>query len=429
MASPLLPLAASIALLAGPRVPDPASACRTRRAVLAKAIGNRYALVLGQPMTDVLQPRQEGHLLYLTGVTDPDSSLLLAGAGATALDGVREILFLRQATPRVVQFYGLRHRPGPRSAAELQIESLRTCRPGGQALARVVAGLLPKQATLFLPGYRGADQTLVRDVRRVFFEALHAARPDVRIADLRPLLVRLRAVKSPEEVALLTRAIRISEAAFREALPLIRVGSTEEAVDGALLEAVRRRGGRPAYPFVVAGGVHSTIPHYFSNQGPLQSGALLLIDAGASFQRYAADISRTFPVNGTFTRRQREVYRAVLKAQAAAIAAVKPGATFKQVDAAARQSLARAGLAAAFIHGIGHHVGLDVHDPGPRTLAEGMTITVEPGVYLPREGFGIRIEDIVLVTKEGCRVLTTGLPKEPDAIEGLLLLRKAAAPR
>jgi len=423
----LLPILAFVALLAGPEVHDPAAASSRRREGLAKAIGTSYALLLGQPMTDVLQPRQEGHFLYLTGVTDPDSYLLLAGARATPLDGAREILFLREATPRVVQFYGLRHRPGPRSAAELQIETVRACPPGGEALAGVVAGLLPKQATLFLPGYRGADQILVRATRRVLLEALHAARPDLKIADLRPLLVRMRAVKSPEELALLTRAIRITEEAFREALPRIRVGSSEEAVDGALLGAVRRRGGRPAYPFVVAGGVHSTVPHYFRNQGPLRAGALLLIDAGASFHRYAADISRTIPVSGTFTPRQREVYRAVLEAQAAAIAAVKPGATFKQVDAAARRSLAQKKLATYFIHGIGHPVGIDVHDPGPRTLLEGMTITVEPGVYLAEEGFGIRIEDIVLVTARGCRVLTTGLPKDPDSIERLV--REAEAPR
>jgi Xaa-Pro aminopeptidase len=145
-----------------------------------------------------------------------------------------------------------------------------------------------------------------------------------------------------------------------------------------------------------------------------------VIDAGGSVDRYATDITRTFPVNGRFAPRQREIYEAVLRAQLAGIAAVKPGVTLQQVDAAARGVLKEAGLDAFFIHATCHHVGLDVHDPGPPLLAAGMTITVEPGVYIPAERLGVRIEDVVLVTADGAEVLSEAFPKDPDAIERLL---------
>ncbi len=194
-------------------------------------------------------------------------------------------------------------------------------------------------------------------------------------------------------------------------------------MDAALLGAVRNAGARPAYPFVVGSGKNATLPHYFRNEHPLRDGDLLVIDAGAAYHRYAADITRTFPVNGKFTPRQRECYEIVLKAQLAAIKMVQPGVSFRQVHAAAQQVIAKAGLGKYFIHGTSHHVGLDVHDPGPVLLQPGMTLTVEPGVYIPEERIGIRIEDIVLVTKEGRRVLGEPFPKTAEEIEALMARR------
>ncbi|MFI5404025.1 MAG: M24 family metallopeptidase, partial [Planctomycetota bacterium] len=164
----------------------------------------------------------------------------------------------------------------------------------------------------------------------------------------------------------------------------------------------------------------SASPPHSRNAGPLAAGDRRVSDAGGSIDRYAADITRTFPVSGRFLPRQREVYEAVLRAQLAAIRAVKPGVTLQQVDAAARGVLKESGLDGYFIHATCHHVGLDVHDPGPPLLAAGMTITVEPGVYIAAEGFGVRIEDIVLVTDDGSEVLSDAFPKDPDAIERLL---------
>jgi len=413
---------------AGPSVKDEAVAARhERRTALAARLGKGYALVLGQPLTDVLLPPQEGHLLYLTGVDDPDAALVLAGADATPLAlrrgtesvKAREVLFLLEAGDAFAQFVGLTWRPGAEAERGLGIEATRPTPRGGDALGATLASLLPQGACLHVPAYGGRDVAGIREVRDALVRKLREMRPDVTFADLHPALMLMRATKEPREVDAMRRATEASIGAFRDALAEIHPGSSEAAVDGALLAGVRRRGALPAYKFVVASGPHSTIPHYFRNDGPLRAGDLLVIDAGGAVDRYATDITRTFPVSGRFTPRQREVYEAVLAAQLAGIAAVKPGATLQQVDAAARGVLKKAGLDRYFIHATCHHVGLDVHDPGPPLLAAGMTITVEPGVYIPEEALGIRIEDVVLVTADGADVLSRDLPKDPDEIERL----------
>lgn len=422
----LLLLAAAVA--AGPSVPaDPVAARSGRRARLAERLKTDYALVLGQPLTDVLQPPQEGHFLYLTGVEDPDAALLLAGAEAPELAiqrgaetaKAREALFLLEAGDGFARFYGQVYRPGREAERALGVAATVPMPRGGEALGQAIAALLPEKVRLLVPAYGGRDSASVRELKEAVLRGLRAARPDVTFEDLHPALMLMRATKEPCEVEAIRRAIAVSLDAFRDALPEIRPGSTEAAVDGALLAGIRRRGALPAYRFVVGSGANGTIPHYFRNDGPLVAGDLLVIDAAGSIDRYAADITRTFPVSGRFTPRQREVVEAVLRAQAAGIAAARPGVTLQQVDAAARGVLKEAGLDRYFIHGTCHHVGLDVHDPGPPLLAAGMTITVEPGVYIPEESLGVRIEDIVLVTETGVEVLSDGFPKDPDGIERL----------
>jgi Xaa-Pro aminopeptidase len=151
----------------------------------------------------------------------------------------------------------------------------------------------------------------------------------------------------------------------------------------------------------------------------MQDGELILLDMGAEFAHYAADITRTLPVSGRFTARQREIYDLVLKAQKAALAKLKPGVYLEDIDATARQVIEAAGYGDYFIHGLGHFVGLDVHDAGAyqQPLAPGMVITLEPGIYLPEEKLGVRIEDDVLLTKTGGKILSDGLPREADEIE------------
>jgi Xaa-Pro aminopeptidase len=158
--------------------------------------------------------------------------------------------------------------------------------------------------------------------------------------------------------------------------------------------------------------------HYHANDQVLQSGELVVLDSGAKHAGYSADVTRTLPVSGKFTPRQRELYDIVLRAQAAAIAAIKPGVTLAQVDAAGRKVITDAGLGDAFIHGMGHHLGLETHDASPDAPLEvGAVITVEPGVYLPKESIGIRIEDDVAITESGHEVLTPGIPRTADEVE------------
>ena len=176
---------------------------------------------------------------------------------------------------------------------------------------------------------------------------------------------------------------------------------------------------RPSYPSIVGSGQNSTILHYPRSEHVMKDGELILMDMSAEFAHYAADITRTLPVSGKFTAEQRKIYEVVLAAQKAAFARMKPGVYYEDLDAAARKVIDDAGYGDYFIHGLGHFVGLDVHDAGAyqEPLQAGMVITLEPGIYIPEKGIGIRIEDEVLVTPNGARYLSDGLPREADEVE------------
>jgi Xaa-Pro aminopeptidase len=161
--------------------------------------------------------------------------------------------------------------------------------------------------------------------------------------------------------------------------------------------------------------------HYSANDKLLQEGELVVIDYAAAVGGYASDVTRTLPASGMFTPEQRKLYEIVLEANLAAIEATRPGATYAEVHRAARAVISRAGYQDYFLHGIGHHLGIDVHDPTPDgPLMPGMVLTIEPGIYLPERGIGIRIEDDVLVTKSGPRVLTEAIPKSIQVIEAVM---------
>jgi Xaa-Pro aminopeptidase len=185
---------------------------------------------------------------------------------------------------------------------------------------------------------------------------------------------------------------------------------------------------RPGYPSIIGSGENSCVLHYDASERTLRSGDLVLMDAGAEFRRYTADITRTVPTGGRFSEEQRRIYHLVLKAQAAGIAAIRPGVHFAAVDRAARRVITEAGYGPNFIHGTSHFLGLDVHDPGdPATeLRPGMVLTVEPGIYLPEKHLGIRIEDDVLVTATGAEILSDCLPRDPDAVE--MQMRESLSP-
>lgn len=235
------------------------------------------------------------------------------------------------------------------------------------------------------------------------------------------VLVSMRQVKGPHELARIREAIAITGRAITEAMRSVEPGQNERELEALLRYVFRREGAaRAAFPVICASGPNGCVLHYERNERTMRAGELVLCDVGAELGRYAADVTRTFPVSGRFSPRQRELYEAVLAAQAAAIAAVRPGATLRRVHEAALQVLKARGLAKHYPHGTSHWLGLDVHDVGSdRELEPGMVLTVEPGVYLDDEGIGIRIEDDVLVTEGGSEVLSRQIPRAVDAIERL----------
>jgi Xaa-Pro aminopeptidase len=264
-----------------------------------------------------------------------------------------------------------------------------------------------------------------------------AVHPYLKVRNLGPLAADQRRIKSPEELADIREAVRITGLALEGILEDLAPGVSEKSLE-ARGEFEMKKAGSPGYAFnpIVVGGANSVILHYEKNNQVLAPGDLVLFDLGAEYNHYSADISRTFPVSGVFTEQQRFFYRAVLTAQEKVASVLKPGLEIDKTLDIAREALfpfcREAGIAAEpedmkklLPHGVCHYLGLDTHDVGHRDiLAPGMVITIEPGLYLPQFGFGIRIEDDVEITEKGCRPLPVGGPKTPEEIESFFEDRK-----
>ncbi len=296
-----------------------------------------------------------------------------------------------------------------------------------------------EQARQQAPGYRVVQHgdylwDTLREVlesygiRSVGFESEHMsyrqvtrwqeAIPGVRWVPVEQQVESLRAVKSPGELELLRRAVRIADEAFAAVVPALRPGMTEREVAWRLEAYMREHGAEGmAFDVIVGSGPNAALPHASPGERRLQAGDTVVLDFGCVYAGYHSDMTRTVIMGPTVEPRAREIYDLVLRAQRAGIEAVRPGATGREVDAAARQVIEAAGLGELFGHGLGHGVGLEVHEPIPRlsrvsdtVLQPGMVTSVEPGVYVPGWG-GVRIEDLVLVTETGCEILTAS-PKD-----------------
>jgi Xaa-Pro aminopeptidase len=383
--------------------------------------------------------RPDNDLYYLTGIADDGCALLLSAAGV--VEHGREVLFVTRSDPADRLWTGGRLSPkeaavlaGLAESAVLPIDEV------PKSLARAIgAESGPRRAGREPPMLyfdTGAGFRPGRAVTEPYGFLLDALGSRAFALDLRSpaeLIHPLRQRKSPAEVALLRKAIDATSkalvAAMRRSLP----GMHEFEIQ-AEIEAVFLREGCAGwgFPSIVATGPNTCVLHYGRYDRQSRDGDLVLLDIGAQYAFYSADVTRTFPVSGRFTPRQRQLYEVVLDAQKAGIAAVRPGATLGEVDRAARGRIA-AGLRRLgaitrdhearryFPHGTSHGLGLAVHDPMPEdVLAPGMVVTVEPGLYLPEEAIGIRIEDDVLVTDEGREVLSSAAPKEVDELERVL---------
>ena len=390
--------------------------------------------------------RFDSHFHYLTGFDEPEAVLVLI-AGAVP----QSILFCRAKDTEREIWDGFRH--GPDGAKEKF--GFDAAFPIAQ-LDDKLTGLMGNQPVLFHPlgAHAQWDNRILALRACVQAQARSGITAPNEIHDIRMLLDEMRLIKDSDELATMRRSAAISAAAHIRAMRTTRPGKMEYEIEAELLHEFRKNGAQaPAYTSIVAGGANACVLHYISNNAPLQDGELLLIDAACEVDGYAADITRTFPVNGRFNGAQKDVYELVLSAQVAAIAAARPGAHWNEPHDAAVRVLAQGfvdlklcngsvdtvlesgSYKRFYMHRTGHWLGMDVHDVGAykldnnwRALQPGMALTIEPGCYIrPADdvpqtfwNIGIRIEDDVAITAQGCEVLTEAAPKTVMAIEDLM---------
>jgi Xaa-Pro aminopeptidase len=388
--------------------------------------------------------RQDSDFYYLTGFDEPESLLIISTVHAD-----RFVLFVRPRDPEREVWDGAR---AGIDGAKADFGA--TAAHPIAELSQKLPDFLENAARLHyrLGRHRPADDTVLAALEVTRQRGRRGVSYPVEIVDPETVLHEMRRLKGPDEVQLLERAIEVTREAHEDAMRATRPGMYEYEIEALLRAAFRRRGAeRPAYGPIVGSGPNATVLHYRKSDRQMNPGELLLIDAGAEYGYYAADVTRTFPVSGKFTAPQRAIYELVLAAQEASIAATRSGATMMDVHDASVRVIAR-GLVELgiiqgpvedaikeerykryFMHKTSHYLGMDVHDVGryyeagkPRPLEPGVVITVEPGIYIsatdeqaPAEyrGIGVRIEDDVLVTESGCRVLSEAIPKRVADIE------------
>jgi Xaa-Pro aminopeptidase len=391
--------------------------------------------------------RQDSDFYYLTGFPEPEAIAVIAPAQQEA----KYTLFVRPRDPEREIW------DGRRVGVEGAVADY-----GADAACPIAE--FPEKVRDLLNGARNLyyrlgvnpelDETLVAHIRAMRMRTRLFRAPDA-IIDPGVILHEMRLVKTPAEIELMQRSADIAAEAHVEAMRAARPGMNEYELE-ALIEYIFRRNGAnaPAYSSIVGGGANATVLHYITNDAPLRDGDLLLVDAGAEYQGYASDITRTFPVNGRYTEAQRDVYNAVLATQEACVEMVKPGVTMGELNQRATELLTERMLGLGlltgepeklieeqtykrfYMHTVGHYLGMDVHDVGryqvdgqDRQLEPGIIITIEPGLYIAESsegipdkyrGLGVRIEDDVLITPDGQRVLTAKAPKQIEEIEQLM---------
>ena len=381
---------------------QPLQEYKLRRELLAKKVGSGAIVLFGNPDQDLVKFHQEANFLYLTGFDEPDTILIIDCSS----EPIHEYFFLKPRDVSQERWTGAKIGPG--SEAEIAT-GLQKVLPLAQ-FADVLKKLSSNKSIYTLAPSFGRLRDMV---------------PGAKLEDIAPAIADLRQVKSTGEIALLDKAVEITLIGQKAAARSVAPGVMEYEVQAALEYEFRRNGAEgPGYPSIVGSGPFSTVLHYDKGTRRMEAGDVVVVDVGAEYSGYTGDVTRTYPVSGKFTARQREIYQVVLEAQKAAIAAVRPGATLARIHAAAFDYIRSKGYAKYFIHGTSHHLGLQVHDVGStaRPLEPNMVITVEPGIYIPEEKLGVRIEDDVVVTSTGCRVLSI-FPKEISEIEALVSSR------
>jgi Xaa-Pro aminopeptidase len=391
--------------------------------------------------------RQDSDFLYLTGFEEPEAIAVVAPAREQ-----KYTLFVRPRDPEREIWDGRRAGVEGAKSEYGADEALRIVE-FDEKLQEILDGA--EKLYYRLGVNPDLDDTIIRQIARMRALNRKPIHPPQTIIDPATIVHEMRVLKSPEEIELMQKAADIAAEAHVEAMKAARPGMKEYEIE-ALIEQIFRRLGAaaPAYTSIIGAGLNATVLHYINNDGELRDGDLLLIDAGAEYKGYASDITRTFPINGRYTKAQREIYDLVLEAQMACVEMVRPGTTHDQLKSHSievlTKGMVRLGLLKGdpaelikekkyeqfYMHGLGHMLGIDVHDVGryyydkkSRALEPGVVMTVEPGLYInpntkdiPEQylGIGVRIEDDVLCTANGPRVLTNKVPKKADEIEKLM---------
>lgn len=383
--------------------------------------------------------RQNSDLFYLTGVDQEETILLLCPEAPE--DKYREVLFLRETNDQIALWEG--HKLTREEARELTgIKTVLWLKDFHRVFNTLMVMGDVEHVYLNTNDHYRADVTVdSRDQR--FIEWCQKKYPLHRYERLAPIMHRLRAVKEPEEIALMQKACDITEKAFRRVLKFVRPGVREYEIEAEYAHEFLRHGSRGfAYEPIVASGSNSCVLHYIVNDQICRDGDVLLLDVGAEYANYNADLTRTIPVNGRFTARQRAIYDAVLRVQKEAMAMLRPGVKYfeyhkeiqkiteseliglKLIDKKdlANQDPERPLFTKYFAHGTSHMLGLDVHDVGNmyHAMVPGMVWTVEPGIYVQEEGIGVRIENNVVITENGIIDLMKNIPREAEEIEDIM---------
>lgn len=424
---------------------------KRRQAVRDAMEPDSVLIVRNTPITDDSGlPRLDPNFYYLTGITEQGSALVLysskreaqpgGGAGEMMAAGTRVgisgsggvILFKPVPAPMFRPSQVGQPAP-PQPAPEHPGFAPGTVRRSSDFQAFFERTLLTATQTVYLDSRRSftlggpmtEDEQLLKGARD------RGATLKIKPASM--LLAKLRVIKSPEELQLLRQAAEITAAAEREAMRAAKPGLFEYQLQSIIEHVFTINGARrPGFTTIVGSGPNSCILHWSENTRQTQPGDVVVLDIGAAYQGYSGDITRTIPISGTFTKRQRDVYEIVLRANEQAIEMLKPGVSMREVSTKVRDILGEGLLKLGVIkdksetfkyslHGPTHPIGLQVHDVGSTAVLEpGMVITIEPGLYFPDEGLGVRIEDDVLITTSGHEVITASAPKSIEAVEALM---------
>jgi Xaa-Pro aminopeptidase len=429
----LFALLGAVAPLASSLEKQPASVYRARRVALGTKLHGGVAVLFAaeEAQLDLMPYRQDEDFYYLTGWNEPGAALMIVGEAPQAAkdQAYREVLFLPTRDLHMELYTGVKlgaDTPGAAQTAGVDaVESLTE---------------LPAELNrLWRPIWGQPDSAQARALAG-FTRATLGTAATTTVRDALPLIAQLRVVKDAGEIDLLQKASGASIAGQRAMMKAVKPGVTERALAGKMWAAWMEGGcERASYAPIVGSGINSTVLHYSENTRTLEDGDILLVDAACEYSMYASDITRTVPVNGHFTARQREIYNIVLGAQQAAIDAFVAGKSKindrdrkdpDSLDTAAFNYINTHGkdlhgqpLGKYWLHGLGHMVGIDVHDPAdyPAVLKPGMVFTIEPGVYIPEEKIGVRLECVFLVGADGKLIdLTAALPHTADDVEAAM---------